>query len=266
MVLRVRKLRQGEERKHLELLNTCFQPWGDENKWGRLYGQSNFDPYENVLVVEDSEEWAGAVSTWFREAILKQGLKLKVYVAGDGCVDPKHRGKGVYSVFMTSANDHAKKNGACLGFGFISIFEVPFVALPKYGFIDAFYPKTKVLALHPAEFLNYLEKQVKEVSFAEKFEGIKLRLVLSFRVEGRKMNVAKTYEVKNRVLSEAQGKTIASDHIDLSVRTDIGTLLDIFRQFHMKRRRVYASVFTAFLVGRLRFGFSRDFLKRMIRS
>lgn len=262
----MRSLKQSEEKKHLELLNLCFDQWGDEEKWRKFYKQPDFDPYENVLVVEENGEWIGGVTAWFRDVFLKQSAKVKVYIAGDAFVHPNHRGKGVYSTFMRSANELARRKRACLGFGFISTFETPFIALPKYGFVDIFYPKTKILALHPEKFLNYLANQVKEISFPKKFEGIKLKLIVSFNVLGEKQKITKIYQVKNNRLSEVYDMDEGRKNIDLSIKTDISTLLKIFRHFYLKRKKLFLITFAAFLTGRLRLRFSAHFIKMVLRS
>lgn len=230
-----------------------------------MYEQPDFDPYGNVLVVEENGEWIGGVTAWFRDVFLKQGTKVKVYIAGDGFVHPNHRGKGVYSTFMRSANEIARREGACLGFGFISTFETPFVALPKYGFVDIFYPKTRILALHPEKFLDYLVNQMKKISVPEKFEGIKLEFVVSFNVLGEKQKISKISQVRNGLLSELCEMDENRKRFDLSIKTDISTFLKISRHFYLKKKRLFFIAFVALLTGRLRLGFSTRFVKMMLR-
>ena len=64
----IRTLRRGEEKEHLRLLNLCYGYWGDEALWRRRYNQPGFDPYSNVIVVEEDGKWVGGGTMWFRRA------------------------------------------------------------------------------------------------------------------------------------------------------------------------------------------------------
>lgn len=261
----MRSLKRGEEKKHLELLNLCFNNWGDEGKWRRLYTQPGFNLHQNVLVVEEHGEWTGGVTAWFREVILKQGTKVKVYIASDGFVHPNHRGEGVYSTFMRSANEFAQRRGACLGLGFISIYETPYFALPKYGFIDIFHPKTKILALHPEKFLKYSTTQAKKISLPKKFENVRLKLSISFKLLAEKREVTEIYQIEKGQLTRVCDEAEDAEKIDLLIRTDIGTLLSTFRHFYLRKRNLFFSLFFNLLTGRLRIRFSLNFVKTLLR-
>ena len=253
---KVRNLRVGEEKKHFEMLNFCFQPWGDEGNWKRRYEQPNFNATENILIVEESNEWIGGGTAWFRDAFLRNNKKTKVYIAGDGYVHPNHRGKGVYSTFMQSLNELARRKKASLGFGFISIYGTPFKALPKYGFVDVFYPSTSILILNPNNFFNFLIAQLKEIPISSKFEELKLKLTISFSILKRKHEITRVFQVRKGSLCEVEGTIEDAKNIDLSIKTDVGTLLKIFRYFYRKKRTLFLIVFVNFLSGRFRMRFS----------
>lgn len=260
----VRNLRSNERKRHLGMLNLCFGSWGDERKWERLYLEKGFDITKNVIVVEEDGQWMGGGTAWFREAFLKTNKKIKVYIAGDGYVHPNHRGKGVYSTFMRSLNELAQKQGAPLGFGFISIYGIPFKAAPKHGFANLFYPVTKILPLNPENFLSYLFDQLKELSLPVNFEGLKLKFIVLFRKHKRKCTVNKIFQIKNRKLCEllSHKDDVA---LDLILQTDIGTLLSIFTHFRRRKRAVIPVVIANFLLGRLRFRFSINFVKLLLK-
>ncbi len=261
MERRVRSLRVGEEKKHFEMLNLCFDSWGDWEEWRRRYEQPDFNLNENVVVVEENNEWMGGGTAWFRDAFVQRDKKTKVYIAGDGYVHPNHRGKGVYSSIMQSLNELARKKGASLGFGFISNYETPFIALPKYGFVDVFYPATKILVLNPDRFMVFLTAQMKEISLPKKFEDLKLKLTISFNVLKKKQEVSKVFEIKNGRLHEVKGDIKNVRNVDLSMKTDIGMLLKIFRYLHFRKKTLFLIAFANFLIGRFRIRCSIRFVK-----
>ena len=258
---KVRNLRVGEEKKHFAMLNLCFQPWGDEEKWKRHYEQPDFNATENVVIVEEGNEWIGGGTAWFRDVFLRNDKKTKVYVAGDGYVHPNHRGKGVYSSFMQSLNELARRKKASLGFGFISIYGTPFKALPKYGFIDVFYPSTHVLVLNPDKFFNFLLGQLREISFSNNFEGLKLKLTIPFIIQKRKREITKILQVKGGVLREVEGDIGDVNHIDLAIKADVSALLRILRYIYLNKRTLFLIVFANFLLGRVRMRFSARLAK-----
>lgn len=261
----VRNLRRGEEIKHFEMLNLCFAAWGSKKKWERLYLQPHFDITKNVVVVEENGEWIGGGTAWFRETFLKTNGKTKAYIAGDGYVHPNHRGKGVYSTFMRSLNRLAKKRGASLGFGFISLYGIPFLALRKYGFIDIFHPMTKYLVLNPKNFLHFLIAQLGDFDLPKKLEGLKLGLTISFRVSNRKCTVNKILQIRNGILRESDENARNVEDIDLTIRTDIQTLLFIFRCFFLKKKAIFPVILIAILSRHLKLRFSLKFVKMLLK-
>lgn len=254
-------MRVGEEKKHFEILNLCFNPWGDWEKWRRRYEQPDFNLTENVLVVEENNDWVGGGTVWFRDAFVQNDKKTKVCIAGDGYVHPNQRGKGIYSTIMQSLNELARKKGASLGFGFISIYGAPFMALPKYGFVDVFYPATKILVLNPERFMVFLTTQMKEISFPKKFEDLKLKLTIFFKNLKKKHEVARVFEIQNGCLHELKGGIKNVRNVDLSIETDIGTLLKIFRYLYFKKKTLFMMVFANFLIGRFRIRCSTRFIR-----
>jgi len=264
MERRVRGLRVGEEKKHFEILNLCFHPWGDWEEWRRRYEQPDFNLTENIVVVEENNEWIGGGTAWFRDAFVQRGKKTKVYIAGDGYVHPNHRGKGVYSTIMQSLNELARKKGASLGFGFISSYETPFTALPKYGFVDVFYPATNILVLNPDRFMVFLTAQMNGILLPKKFEDLKLALTISFNVLRKKHEVTKLFEIKNGRLHEVKGDIKNVRNVDFSIKTDIGTLLKVFRHLHFRKKTLFLIAFASFLIGRFRIKCSVRFAKRAL--
>ena len=262
---KTRNLRPGEEKKHFDMLNFCFQPWGDEEKWKRHYEQPNFRATQNVVVVEENNEWIGGGTAWFRDAFVRNSKKTKVYAAGDGYVHPNHRGKGVYSTFMKSLNELARKRGASLGFGFISLYETPFIALPKYGFVDAFYPLTYVQILNPNKFLDFVFAQLKEVYLPQRFEKLTLKLTISFKVLKRNQEITRIFQVTKGNLCEVNNAVGNKAKTDLSIKADIGTMLKIFRLFYLKKKTLPLIALSNFACGRLRIRFSIRFVKMMLR-
>ena len=258
---KVRNLRVGEEKKHFAMLNLCFQPWGDEEKWKRYYEQQNFNATENVVVVEEGREWMGGGTAWFRDVFLRNDRKTRVYIAGDGYVHPNHRGKGVYSSFMQGLNELARRKKASLGFGFISIYGTPFKALPKYGFVDIFYPSTHILVLNPYKFFNFLVAQLKEISFPNNFEGLRVKMTIPFITPKGKREVTRILEVKEGVLREVEGNLGGADNVDVAIKADVGVLLRILRHIYLKKRTLFLIVFANFLLGRFRMRFSARFAK-----
>lgn len=253
---KVRNLRVGEEKKHLEMLNLCFQPWGDEEKWKRHYEQRHFNATENVVVVEEDNEWIGGGTAWFHDVFLRNDRKTRVYIAGDGYVHPNHRGKGVYSSFMQSLNELARKKRASLGFGFISIYGTPFKALPKYGFVDIFYPSTHILVLNPDKFFNFLIAQLEGISFSKNLEGLKLKLTIPFITPKGKHEIAKVFQVKRGILCEVERDIEDSNNIDVAIKADVSALLRILKHIHLSKRTLFLIVFANFLLGRFRMRFS----------
>lgn len=261
---RVRNLRAGEEKKHFAMLNICFQPWGDQEKWRRHYEQPSFKATENVVVVEENNEWMGGGTAWFRNVVLRNGKKTRVYIAGDGYVHPNHRGKGVYSSFMQSLNELARRRGASLGFGFISLYGTPFKALPKYGFIDIFYPSTHILVLNPEKFFDFLVTQLKEISFPKNLEGLRLKLTISFNIPKGKREITRILEVGRGALYEVKEDPRLAKNTDLTIKADVSILLKVLRYIYLKRRTLFLIVFANFLRGRFRMRFSTRLAKMVL--
>jgi len=261
---KIRNLRPGEEEKHLEMLNLCFDPWGSIEKWKKMYVQPNFDVTKNVVIVEENGEWAGGGTAWFREALTKTSKKIKVYLAGDLYVHPHHRGKGIYSTAMRSLNDLAQKRGAAIGFAFPSIYRTPSIALPKYGFARVFHPTTRILVLNPEKFLQYLIHQAQEAYLPRKFEGLRLKLVVCFNLARRGHKVLRTFQVKKGKLCELASAVEDTKKFDLTINTDIDILLGISACFYLRQKALFPRLLLAFFRRRLRVRFSLNFLRSIL--
>lgn len=260
---KTRSLREGEERKHFETLNTCYNPWGKYEEWNRRYKQfPEFDLTKNVLIVEESGEWAGGATAWFREAFLSNDKKISVYEAGDLYVLPAFRGKGIYSMAMRSLNEMAQKRGAVLGFGFPSVYGVAATALPKYGFADVFYPVTKILLLKPERFLGYFLSRLEEFVVPPKLNGLKIRLIVPFDKKNARV-VSKMFHVENGQLKEVED-TAEVGKIDLTIKAEIELLNKASSLFYRRKKTLYLHLFFALLRRRLGFRFSLRFLKAFL--
>lgn len=259
MERKFRRLRKDEQKNHLDMLNFCFNPWGDEEKWRSKYCQEGFNIDEDVMVVEENEEWIGGCTAWFREAFLKENKKVKGQLAGDGYALPSHTGKGVYITCVESLIEPARKKGASLGFGFVTIYGGPFRSLLKTGYIDLFHPTTKMLILNPEKFFKYMVAQAKYVRLPSKFECLKVKLLISMKCLKGKAKVCKTFEIKNRRLCELA--SISDEKIDLKISANIETLFKIFRYLHFKKKLLFVVLLTAFLRGRFTFRFSLRFVR-----
>jgi len=260
----IRKLRKGEEKEHFEMLNLCFSPWGSEKEWKRLYVRyPGFDVTKNVIIVEESGEWAGGGTAWFREAFLKNGDQIKVYEAGDLYVHQNHRGKGIYSTAMRTLNELARKRGAVLGFAFPSIYRIPRIALPKYGFVEVFSPITKVLVLNPESFFQFLFDRVERGYLPARFDSIKFTLTLSFQHLKGKYTVSKTFEVNKGVIQESTNLS-SMKNVDLKIETDAYVLLRVSSSLYLGKRTLLHALITALLLRRLKFRFSFRFLRMLL--
>lgn len=260
---KIRYLREGEEKKHFETLNACYNPWGDEKEWRRRYTQyPGFDFTKNVVIHEEGADWAGGGTAWFREAFLSNDRRITVYEAGDLYVLPAFQGKGVYSAAMRSLNEMAQKRGAALGFGFPSIYGVAATALPKYGFTDLFYPSTRILLLKPEKFLDYFLSRLEEFVFPPKFDALKIKLIVSFD-EQRSSTATKMFLVEKRKLKKLDN-TSEVEEADLTIKTNLGLLIKASSLFYRHSRTLYPQLLWALLRRRLGLRFSSRFLKAFL--
>lgn len=260
----VRTLKHGEETAHFNMLNLSYSPWGSEEEWRRRYVlHPDFDVSENVVIVEENGEWAGGGTAWFREALLKNNKTVRVYGAGDLYVHPEHRGKGVYSTAMRSLNMLAQEKGAVLGFAYPAIYRVPSLALPKYGFVPIFNPIAHVFVLNPEKFFQFLISRAKKAYFPEKFNDMKFRLTVSFNTPLAKHEVTGVFRIEKGEVSELNG-TQDSGHMDLTVKAEIGTLLQMISAFYYGKRPLLFHLLSALLKRRLKLGFSTKFLRAFL--
>jgi GNAT superfamily N-acetyltransferase len=259
-----RTLRRNEETAHFNMLNLCYAPWGSLEEWTRRYiHHPDFDVTENVVVVEENSQWAGGGTGWFREALLKNNKSVRVYGAGDLYVHPNHRGKGIYSTAMRSLNQLAQEKGAALGFAYPSIYRLPAMALPKYGFVEVFYPTTQVLVLNPEKFFRFLTSRAKKAFFSEKFNGIRLNLTVSFNTPKGKREITGKFMVENGQVQELPA-TSEKEQMDLAVKTEAGVLLRLVSGYYLGKRRLLIFVLKNLIRRRLRVRFSMKFLKSFL--
>lgn len=260
---KIRCLRKGEEKKHFETLNLCYNPWGEEEEWKRRYMQfPEFDLTKNVLIVEENGEWAGGATAWLREALLSNDKKISVYEAGDLYVLPAFRGKGIYSTAMRSLNEMAKKRGAVFGFGFPSIYGVAATALPKYGFADVFYPVTKIFLLKPQKFLDYFLSRLEEFAFPPKFNGLRIKLIMPLDKTNIRA-VIKVFHVENGQLKEEKD-TAEVKKADLTIKAQIGFLSKGSSLFYRQKKTLYLHLLFSLLLRRVGVRFSLHFIKAFL--
>jgi hypothetical protein len=183
-----------------------------------------------------------------------------VYGAGDLYVHPGHRGKGMYSTAMRSLNQLAQKKGAALGFAYPSIYRLPAMALPKYGFVETFYPTTHVLVLNPEKFFRFLVSRAKKAFFSEKFNGIRLKLIVSFNTPKGRRQISEKFLVENGQINELQA-TREKEHFDLAAETEASVLLRLVSGFYLGRRGLLLFVLSNLVKRRLKVRFSIRFLK-----
>lgn len=261
---RIRTLKHGEETAHFNMLNLTYDPWGSEEEWKRRYRlHPDFDITENVVIVEKNGQWAGGGTAWFREALLKNNKKIPVYAAGSLYVHPDFRGKGVYSTAMRSLNQLAQKKGAALGFTFPAIYRIVAVALPKYGFVPIFYPTTNVLVLNPDKFFQFLISRAQKTYFPENLNGIKFRLTVSFNTAQDRREISGTFRIENGQIYESR-ESQDKGHVDLTVKTEIGTLMQIISAFYIGRRALLFRLFSASVMRRLKIRFSMKLFRAFL--
>lgn len=260
----VRTLRLGEEKKHFEILNLCYAPWGDEGEWRRRYLEfPGFDITKNVLIVEENGEWSGGVTTWFREAILSNGNKIKVSLAGDAYVLPSFEGKGVYSTGMRGINEMARKERATLGFAFPTVYGLAAAALSKYGFTEVFHPVTKIFLLKPERFLNDLLSRTRHVVLPKKFDGVTVKLVVSLDKKSNNW-ATRMFRIEKGKLKELRLNAEDAEEADLTIKSDIDFLIKVTTLFYRRNRALYISVLWALVQRRLGLRLSLKFFRAFL--
>jgi GNAT superfamily N-acetyltransferase len=220
------------------MLNICYDPWGTKEEWRMRYVvHPDFDVSENVLVVEQGGQWAGGGAAWFRELILKNNNRIKVYSAGDLYVHPDHRGRGVYSAAMQGLNRLAAERGAILGFAFPSVYRLPATALPRYGFVEVFYPSTYVLVLNPRRFFEFLVARAKTALVPERFDGITFKLTVRFNTSKGQSEITGLFKIEAGKIDElTEGRAVKS--VDLTVKVEAGVLLRIMSSFYLRKKLI----------------------------
>ena len=258
----VRNLRSGEEKKHLEMLNLCYGFWGDEERYKRFYSGE-----ARALIVEEEGKWIGGGTVSFLEAFLKEERKVKVCISGDAYVHPKYRGQGVYSTCVRARDRLAQEKDASLGISFTSIYNIPFFALQKHGFINVFHPATKILVLHPQRYFDFLIKQLKDVEFPEKLEGKTVELTVFLKSFKGQHKVSEVFQVKNKKLEKVTVSNLTrklAQKVDLQISADIETLEKTLRRFHLRKKSRFPLLFVDIMRRRLKLRFSARMLKTIL--
>lgn len=247
------------------MLNLCFEPWGKIEEWKRVYVNfPGFDLTKNVLIVEENGKWVGGGTAWLREAVLKNGKKLLVYLAGDLYVHPDHRGKGIYSIAMKNLNKMASQRGAVLGFAFPSIYRVPTIALPKYGFVGIKYPVTKVHVLNFERFIDFLLLRLTKAYLPKIFDSLKIKLTISFDSLEDKCEANRFFELRGGQFNKITEQTEAIKDFDLMIKTNLSILLKIVSSFYLSKKKFLSVSLIAILRRELKVRFSKKMLKALL--
>jgi len=259
---KVRNLRSGEEKKHLEMLNLCYEFWGNEERYKRFYSKE-----AHALIAEEEGDWIGGVTAWFLRAFLKQESEMNVFISGDVYVHPDHRGRGVYGTLRRNVDRLAQERGASLGLAFTSIYNIPFSALQKYGFIEVFQPKTRILVLDPGGYFDFLVGQLKNVVLPQNMEGITVELTASVKSVNGTYKVSRVFNVENRKLRKSNASDVAlntGQRIDLRISADVETLAKTLQRFHLRERFRLLLLLADIIRGRVRLRFSARLLKVLL--
>lgn len=257
---KVRTLQHGEGKKHFETLNQCFAPWGDEEEWQRRYVKfPGFDVTKNVIIVTVNDEWAGGVTTWYREAILSNGRRIKVSLPGDGYVLPASEDKGVFSSSMRAINEVTKKEGAVLSFAFPAVYGHSALALSKYGFMNVLYPVAKVYVLKHERFLDDFLTRTRRVILNDRFDNLAVKLMVPVDKNKKKwatrvLRIEKG-KLKDQKLSQSPAK------FDLTIKSDVEFLINTASLFYRQKRSLYLVLLGALLRRRLGLRFSLRFIR-----
>lgn len=257
---KVRTLQHGEEKKHFETLNLCYAPWGDEEEWQRRYVKfPDFDITKNVILVTVNGEWAGGVTTWYREAILSNGRRIRVSLPGDGYVLPAFEDKGVFSTSMRAINDVTKKEGAVLSFAFPAVYGHSALALSKYGFMNALYPVAKVYVLNHERFLDDFLTRTRRVILNDRFDNLTVKLMVPVDKNREKWATRVMHIEKGKLKEQKTNPSPAK--FDLTIKSDMDFLINAASLFYRQKRVLYFVLLRALLRRRLSLRFSVRFIR-----
>lgn len=257
---KVRTLQHGEEKKHFETLNQCYAPWGDEEEWQRRYVKfPGFDITKNVILVTVDDEWAGGVTTWYREAILSNGRKTKVSLPGDGYVLPAFEDKGVFSTSMRAINEVTKKEGAVLSFAFPAIYGHSALALSKYGFMNVLYPVAKVYVLKHEKFLDDFLTRTRRVILNERFDNLTVKLMVPIDKNKEKWATRVLHIEKGKLKEQKANQRPAK--FDLTIKSNMEFLINAASLFYRQKRSLHLVLLGALLRRRLSLRFSLRFIR-----
>jgi hypothetical protein len=137
------------------------------------------------------------------------------------------------------------------------------MALPKYGFVEVFYPTTQVLVLNPEKFFEFLISRAKKAFFPEKFNRLRFKLTVSFNTPKGRREITGRFQVENGQVQELQA-TSEKEHMDFAVKTEAGVLLRLVGGYYLGKRRLLIFVLTNLIRRRLRVRLSMKFLKSFL--
>jgi hypothetical protein len=212
------------------------------------------------LVVEEDGEWAGGVTTWFREALLSNGKKIRVSSPGDGYVLPDFMDRGVFSTSMRAVVETTLKEGGVLSLAFVAVYGHSASVLSKYGFMSVLYPVSKVYILKAERFLDDFLARTRRVILDKRFDNLLVKLVVP-TAKGSKECITRVIRIEKGKLKEFKPKPGDRIKPDLTINSDIELLISTASLFYRRKRSLYFVLLASLLRRRLGLRFSLKLLR-----
>lgn len=120
-----------DESELVDLLNECFDDWGDERYLEWKLGYPENDDSGGVYVTDGAD--VVGFRYLYRRRLRKRDETFDCYVSGDACVHPEHRGEGVYSAMREALAERVEAEDADW-YGYYSRYgHVPFEMAVEEG-------------------------------------------------------------------------------------------------------------------------------------
>jgi len=157
----------------LELLNSAYEGWGDEEIFRWKYDDYPDFKKEYGFYIEDGHGnpiCFGRVAR--RELIFTQPQKkIKGFTLGDAAVDPSHQGEGLYSYIHKARTDFVESQDADAILAFVRKTNVSYKVNKKRGWGHRNLP-LKMLILSPGKFVkNYADLALADIDIISSFIG-----------------------------------------------------------------------------------------------
>jgi N-acetylglutamate synthase-like GNAT family acetyltransferase len=175
-----RKYVQGDEIEIVNLLNLCFENWGNVEKWRHRYLRYPTFTNEDVVIVEHDGQIVGHGGIHMRDFVFKNLCKVPAALLGDVAVHPRYRREGIYSRVI-KPRERARARGASLTFAWYSKNSITYKAGIKDGCIEVKQPFLYMKLLRPERIMarklkNLLDKNEKFMKvFQESGIGVSFR-------------------------------------------------------------------------------------------